>query len=85
MNHMPRIKVDDGSHKVETEGCRESDDNDTRVGSEEVLDKAAYAIRLEFVPTIRVRECRDDEVEGEDDNVELDQAENNEGDKISVT
>ena len=85
MNHVPRVKVHDGSHKVKTEGCRKSDDNDTGVGSEEVLDKAAYGIRLEFVPTSRVRECLDDEVEREDDDVELDHAEDNEGDKISVT
>ena len=68
---MPRVEIDDRGHKVKTKCCCKRNDDDSRVGGEELFDKSTDGVRLQLVPTLSVRKRLDDEIEREDDDVKL--------------
>lgn len=76
--HVPWVQVEERSDIVQTKGGSEGDDDDTGASAaEERLDKGAGGATVQLLGR-RVRECANDKVHGEDNDVELDEAKDDE-------
>lgn len=75
MEHVPGIQVEEGSHKVETVNSDEGEHNDTRHAvEEEAPEECISRVGGYLVAEIRV-ERSIHKIEGQDEDVELDNAE----------
>ena len=80
--HVPRVEIEEGSDKVETESRCQGDDDDTRSRrAEEGFHKIARTIGIEPLCFL-VTESMNDEVERVDSDVELDETEDAKGDNV---
>lgn len=71
--HVPWIQVEEGCHKVETKGRSKCDNDNTRSGGgDKGLDKISRGATCIQRATRAARESVNDQVEGVDDDVKLD-------------
>jgi len=79
VEHVPGVQVHQGGDDVEAPGRGEGEDDQTGVGDQHILDKTANRRRVELVPSGGFGKGVKHQVEGEHQDVRLDETKDDEG------
>jgi len=80
VEYMPRVKVQEGSSNIKTKGTSKGHQDDTTISFEEVLEECCRTVCYQ----LELTEGPYDEVDGQDDDVKLDDTEEDKGGNICV-
>ena len=87
VEHVPWVEVEEGRNVVETVDGNQSDDDqtcDTRIASEETIEEGLSGLERDLLLNWCSSEGSVDEVTSQYEKIELDQAEDHEGENVGV-